>query len=330
MNRLALHMIAVCCLSSFENLMAGDRSTEWDEANRRASELQRAGKFAEARTIFESALRSAESFDSGDDRLYTSLNNLASVYQDLGRYSDAQKLYRHAIALIEKQSGPKDVALANPLRNLMSLYAENGQCGPSLKLARRIAGLQNNTDTDKEATNTLFAAAAALQSCKRYSEAESVYVRLLSDAEAQSNSDPRYTGQILNNLAILYMHSHKPAIAAEHLSRAIAAVEGASGTKHPELITLLSNFALAQRELGRQDLVDALFQRAIAIAIETLGTEHPIYRHVMANYAQTLRHLKRKDAAKDAERQARTALTAAGLARLGNQTVDITALARGK
>ena len=52
----------------------------------------------------------------------TSLNNLAILYQDMGRYAEAEPLYRRSLAIGEKQLGRDHPDVANSLDNLADLY----------------------------------------------------------------------------------------------------------------------------------------------------------------------------------------------------------------
>ena len=54
------------------------------------------GHYQQAESAFAGGLHIAESFGSNDPRLATSLNNLAEVLRALGKYQDAEPLYRHA------------------------------------------------------------------------------------------------------------------------------------------------------------------------------------------------------------------------------------------
>ena len=57
----------------------------------------------------------------------TSLNNLANLYQDMGRYAEAEPLYRRCLAIREKQLGPDHPEVANSLNNLAHLYRSMGR-----------------------------------------------------------------------------------------------------------------------------------------------------------------------------------------------------------
>ena len=48
----------------------------------------------------------------------TSLNNLALLYESMGRYAEAEPLFRHSLEIREKRLGPDRPAVATSLNNL--------------------------------------------------------------------------------------------------------------------------------------------------------------------------------------------------------------------
>jgi tetratricopeptide (TPR) repeat protein len=56
-----------------------------------------------------------------------SLNNLALLYANQGRYADAEPLYKPALAIREKALGPNHPDIAQSLNNLALLYHNQGR-----------------------------------------------------------------------------------------------------------------------------------------------------------------------------------------------------------
>jgi tetratricopeptide (TPR) repeat protein len=57
----------------------------------------------------------------------TSLNNLALLYRNQGRYADAEPLYKRSLAIREKALGPDHPDVAQSLNNLAGLYDSQGR-----------------------------------------------------------------------------------------------------------------------------------------------------------------------------------------------------------
>jgi Flp pilus assembly protein TadD len=60
----------------------------------------------------------------GEAHLLTarSLNNLAALYEKQGRYTEAERLYLQALAIVRQQMGESDPMTALCLNNLGALY----------------------------------------------------------------------------------------------------------------------------------------------------------------------------------------------------------------
>ena len=67
----------------------------------------------------------------------TSLNNLAALYKEQGRYADAEPLYKRALAIDEKAVGPDHPDVATSLNNLAALYKEQGRYADAEPLYKR-------------------------------------------------------------------------------------------------------------------------------------------------------------------------------------------------
>ena len=55
------------------------------------------------------------------------LNNLAALYDDQGKYSEAEPLYQRALAIREEALGPAHHDVATSLNNLALLYNNQGK-----------------------------------------------------------------------------------------------------------------------------------------------------------------------------------------------------------
>jgi CHAT domain-containing protein len=75
----------------------------------------------------------------GPEHLYTalSLNNLATLYTEMGAYEKALPLYQRALHILEKAQGSEHPDTANSLNNLALLYEKMGAYDRALSLLQR-------------------------------------------------------------------------------------------------------------------------------------------------------------------------------------------------
>jgi tetratricopeptide (TPR) repeat protein len=70
------------------------------------------------------------------------LNNLAALYDDQGRYADAEPLYKRALAVWEKALGPDHPDVATALNNLAQLYKDQGSYEDAEPLYKRALAIR--------------------------------------------------------------------------------------------------------------------------------------------------------------------------------------------
>ena len=132
------------------------------------------------------------------------LTNLAFLYSKQGRYSDAEPLYKRALAINEKGLGPDHPAVALSLSNLAALYNDQGRYAEAEPLYKRALAI-----SEKHSVPIIQCCPIADQSGyfrrnqARYAEAEPLYKRSLEYRESFGPNHPDVAVS-LNNLAGLY------------------------------------------------------------------------------------------------------------------------------
>ena len=88
-------LLGILCLASF----AVAQDTVWETYIDAGVEAHQRGHYAKAEKLFLATLKEAEKFGPEDPRLATSLNVLATLYRDQGKYGEVEPLYRRALAI---------------------------------------------------------------------------------------------------------------------------------------------------------------------------------------------------------------------------------------
>ena len=153
-----------------------------------------------------------------------SLNNLAFLYDNQGRYVDAEPLYRRALAIAEKTLGPDHPSVAISLNNLARLFERQGL----------------------------------------YADAEPLYKRALDINEKALGPDHPTVAISLNNLASLYKDQRRYADAEPLYKRSLAILEHALGRDHPDVGSSLNNLAALYESEGRYPDAYASIQQTFA------------------------------------------------------------------
>jgi tetratricopeptide (TPR) repeat protein len=103
--------------------------------NQQVSRLIEQGNYQEAIPIAERAVEAAKKtrgLEHPDTA--TSLNNLATLYQDMGDYAKAEPLFQEALRIRQKVLGPEHPDTAESLNNLAMLYHAMGEYAKAIPL----------------------------------------------------------------------------------------------------------------------------------------------------------------------------------------------------
>jgi CHAT domain-containing protein len=137
----------------------------------------------------------------------TSVGNLASLYSDQGRYSEAEALYLRALEVRERTPGPEHPSTLLSVGNLASLYSNQGRYSEAEPLYLRALEAQERT-LGPEHPDTLIGVGnlAVLYSGQgRYSEAEPLYLRAFEGNERTLGPEHPNTLFSMEGLAKLFL-----------------------------------------------------------------------------------------------------------------------------
>ena len=107
----------------------------WREISKAGRDAFHKGAYDGAERLLSAALMDAQKLGKADPRLAISLNDLGMFYHSLGRLTEAEPLYRKAIAIDEKRGGEAGVDIAVTLENLAELYKSQQRKGEAVTLS---------------------------------------------------------------------------------------------------------------------------------------------------------------------------------------------------
>jgi CHAT domain-containing protein/tetratricopeptide (TPR) repeat protein len=254
-----------------------------DRAESLAYSLWLAGRQEEAKSLFVRLAKSRErllnskKFESEDAQL--EVNKLGQLYEQLGRFGDAETLYRRALAMREKAHGPVHPNVAKALDKLSMLYARQERFAeqePVLK--RQLTILEKTQDATHFADPNL-------------------------PKELVVNLARTETYNAVNQLAVLYgtlgRYSEMEALAKRNLSK--LQKEGASF----EILTTVNYQQLGRISVIRGQYAEAVSYFKKAIEIERRIPDENAGCDACNDLAEVYLRQGRYD---DAEKAAKTAL----------------------
>lgn len=282
------------------------RGSEWESAIAAAQRCLTEGDYTAAENKLDTALRLAALGPDSDVRTATTLNNLASIYQDQGRYREAKSAYLRSIRVWERAAGPYNPGLAQPLNNLGGLYLAMGRLKDAERYTERSLAIRNSNpgphtpETDR-AMNTLGLIRIAQN---RYSEADQIFRALVGTIEARHGSTDPLLIPYLHNLALSIAGLGRTEDALQTFHRLLRIGEAAYGPRHPALAVSYFWLARTYRIGGKLTLAEPLLQHVLSVAAGKLPRNHPLLSEAMLEHAALLRAKKNTRQAKELEKQA--------------------------
>lgn len=258
--------------------------------------LHHAGRYVRARALYSEAetfltvsLAIAQKVHGEKHRITADyMDNLACLYRDLDRSTDAEQLHKRAIAISDEVAGADHPETAVKLHNLGLLYRERNAFDLAETCFQRALTIreQEFTPDHPGVATTLTQLAGVYRGQERYSQAETCYQRALTIYEKTLEPDHIDLAIGYNNLALLYATTNRPAEAEPLYRHALRINEAKRGLHHPETGTVLWGLAIALWRQERIQEADDAFRQAIAIYLKNYNKDHSRLVRLLQYYAE--------------------------------------------
>jgi tetratricopeptide (TPR) repeat protein len=194
----------------------------------------------------------------------TSMNNLAMVLSDQGKYEQAEEMQRQALGLQETVLGKEHPGTLRSMNNLATILRDQG----------------------------------------KYEQAEEMQCQALRLQETVLGKEHPQTLMSMNNLAMVLRDQGKYEQAEEMQRQALGLQETVLGKEHPETLTSMNNLAGVLRDQGKHEQAEEMQRQALGLQETVLGKEHPETLTSMNNLAMVLRDQGKDEQAEEIQRQA--------------------------
>ncbi|HZR44312.1 MAG TPA: tetratricopeptide repeat protein, partial [Ktedonobacteraceae bacterium] len=193
------------------------------------------------------------------------------------RYTEAEPLLVHALAINEQLLGPDHPGTAQSLHTLALLYRFQGRYAEAESLHRRALTIREQQlgTHHPETAQSLHHLAHVCYNLTKDTEAEPLLLRALAIREQQLGVNHAETAQSLSNLAFLYHNQGKYTEAERLHRRALTIREQILGASHPDTAVGLCNLAVLYLLQRNYTEAKPLLARALRINEQQLGANHP-------------------------------------------------------
>ncbi|KAF2632274.1 TPR-like protein [Macroventuria anomochaeta] len=268
----------------------------FDSLNSVGVALSRLGRYEEAKTMYQRAVEAKERVLGADhlDTL-TSMLNLASLYNDQGHWTGAEKLLQQVLEVVRKTESEAGRCLT--LSTLTTLATTHSKLGRSVKAAE--LGLQvlkareTELGTDHPTTLTVKCNLASTYSHQgRFNEAEELYLQVLKVRGLNLHAET----EILvtkAHLASIYKAQGRWTEAENLQLEVMSTSKTKLGPVHPDTFYAMGNLAGIYWTQGRFSEAEALQLQLLDLRKATLGEEHPSTLDTKCSLAATYWSLER-------------------------------------
>jgi CHAT domain-containing protein/tetratricopeptide (TPR) repeat protein len=206
------------------------------------------------------------------------LDILSELLRSEHRYADAERLYRHALAIEERELGSTHVDVGFRLHGLAGfLTPQDKHAEAAAMLERAISILEKSFGPDSEAVlMPMDFLAVQYGTLGRYQDAEIICRRTLASREKTNGPNHTLVAKSLDRLAFVLKQMERTSETIPIYRRALAIEEKHLGLENPEVANSLDSLAEAYISLGQYPEAELLYRRALAIREKSFGSEYSL------------------------------------------------------
>jgi len=221
-------------------------------------------------------------------------NNLATVYEHLGRYEKARDLFESALESDIENFGEGHPKVATRQSNLAIVYRKLGEYEKARDFLESAlaSDIENFGEGHPNVARCQSYLGTVYRELGEYERARDLLESgLASDIKNFGEGHPR-VARCQSHLATVYIRLEKYKKARDLLESALKSDIENFGESHPNVAIRQSNLALVYRDLGEHEKARGLLESALASDIENFGERHLNVARCRYNLATVYRNLK--------------------------------------
>ncbi|HEY2246776.1 MAG TPA: CHAT domain-containing tetratricopeptide repeat protein [Bradyrhizobium sp.] len=264
------------------------------EMNNEVIRLYQSGQKTEAIALAEKSVEKSKATLGADNKITATLTSqLGNFYREVGRFADAEKTLKTAVAILERNGAAANLELAGALNNLGGVYLNQEMYPETEALFRRSLAIAEKLPAGKmrdyqrgNSMNNLSVVygnqANVMAENGQISEANAAYDRMIAVLNEVIPIWSKVfgpTNQAVANLVAnrgeAYSRKQQYDRAEADLREALKVRQQALGPKHQAVATVQNNLANALVAEKKYPEAEQLLLAALATRTEVLGPNHP-------------------------------------------------------
>jgi tetratricopeptide (TPR) repeat protein len=227
------------------------------------------GKYSQAKTLVQSALKTEQNLLNGEDNLITAKAKdcLGNILRQDGRYQESKKVIEEALEIQRRILGADNIEVAITMRDLALVLEEEAdfeQAESLLQNSLAIIERQSGPDHPERAAAANALAHAYFRD-QKYEEAEALFKKAMELSERVLGPNNYVTASGARDLGNLYVKQKKFNDAEVYLKKSLAIDESIYGQDAPRVAGDLTALASVYGEQGNTEKASELLKRAAQI-----------------------------------------------------------------
>ena len=278
--------------------------------NNLSSVLNERGQATAADSLARLALDGRRRSGADDLDVAESLNELATIAYDRGRYGEAGDWYSQALVLLEKRLGSESIRCAALRSNLATAFIQQGRPVDAEEMFRRALPVQRQQlgPDHPRVAYSLSGLAGIASRQGRLVEAESLYAEVLRIQQRSFGTRHPEVAKALHDLGRSRLRLGRTAEAETSYRECLSILTEMLGPAHPFVGKTLCSLADLQRVAGRHTAAEATSRRSLEILMQSLGPEHELTAQARLGLGHVLLEMGRRTEAEPQLRAAHDAM----------------------
>jgi eukaryotic-like serine/threonine-protein kinase len=233
-------------------------------------------------------------------------STIGYVYYDLGQYTNAEAMFRVALAVRKKLLGNEHPAVAASLGGLASMLWAQGKFAEAETLYREALAMNRKLlgSEHPSVALSLNNVGLALWREGKLAEAEAMHREALALRKKLLGLEHPDVAASVNNLAGVLQEQSKFVEAETLFREALSLHKKLLGSEDPSVALSLNNLASVLDNEGKFVEAETLLRQAVAMQQKLLGSEHPYVAGSLDNLAVVLREQNKLAEAETMHREA--------------------------
>ncbi len=225
----------------------------------------------------------------GEDhpRVALTYTSFSLIYQEMGRYADAETVLNKALAIQKKVYGLEHPEYALSLMNLAMVYAMQAGYDKATEMLKN--SMEIYIKNDMAGTSNFIKILANLTyivSAQRdYPNAKKLYLRIIQILDDRKDATSYIRYMVLNNLSTTCLALNDTKEAIQYAEQAITLIKQSQGVKSIEYVKSSNNLLITYKKIGELDKAKRMLVELLPICKEILGDDADLLATIYLNAA---------------------------------------------